>query len=73
MVTINEYRAEIFKLAGFGFFTPLGKVILSIPNLKLTDLNFQFYLFFCLSLLFTYFAIILILKGYEAIERNKNG
>ena len=68
MITGNEYRADVFKLAGFGLFTPIGKVILSIPDLKFSDFNFQFYLFLVVSVLFVYFAIILIVKGQQIAD-----
>ena len=71
MITGDEYRAEVFKLAGFSLFSPIGKIVLSIPDLGLSSFNLQFYIFLILSFICLYFAIILIDKGCKIADRGQ--
>ena len=67
---INEEQkqlSEIYKISGFALMTPVGQIILSIPNLTLQDLNIKFFLYLILACLFFYFGMILLVKSLEEV------
>ena len=66
---INEEQkhiADVFKIASFALMTPLGKVVLSIPDLSLRFLNMQF-----ISFVIIWHCFILV--GCENFSRIKAG
>ena len=52
--------------------TPFGKLVLGIPEYKLSDLNLLFIFYIILSLLLFYLGIILMLKGEEHLEERRH-
>ncbi len=68
MISGRDYRSEIFKIAGFGFMSPLEKYILSILDYGLEVASLKGVFFLCLSLVFGYFGIILINRGLEIAD-----
>ena len=72
MITSDEYRAEILKIAGFALITPAGNVFLSVPELTLSDLNVKLLIYFLAVLVLMYFGIISVIRGYEiTIEQER--
>ncbi|OGI18293.1 MAG: hypothetical protein A3B68_04460 [Candidatus Melainabacteria bacterium RIFCSPHIGHO2_02_FULL_34_12] len=65
----DKYRVQLFQIAGFSFFVPLGKVFIDIKDLSLTDLNLAFMIHIIASICLSCFGIILIVKGLEVLER----
>jgi len=68
----NKYFAEVYKVIGFAFMAPFGRVILSIPSLKLSDLSFGFLVYTFLSLFLVYVGAIILLKGSEFVIERRN-
>lgn len=67
-----KYRAEVFKIAGFSFMAPLGKLILSIPDFNIKSITVQSMVFIIVALVSLYFGIILILRGLDmTIEKER--
>ncbi|MBI3590189.1 MAG: hypothetical protein HY094_02285 [Candidatus Melainabacteria bacterium] len=67
----QKYRAEIFKIGGFSLMAPFGKLILGIPDFRLTNLSLQLLVFVIVVIASFYVGIILILKGFEALGEMK--
>ena len=64
-----EYRSDIFKIAGFSLMTPLGRIVIE-PIIVLKEFgSIGFIVFIVISLTLLLFGIILIMKGYEALEK----
>ncbi len=68
---LQKYRAQIFQISGFGFMSPLGKIILDSKDIKFENLNLWLLVYFLFSLILTYFGMILILKVEEKLEEYK--
>ena len=72
MVTeVQKYRASMFQIGGFGFMSPLGKVVLNFSEYELLDLHLQFLLNILISLLLFGLGIMLLIKGMETLEERK--
>ena len=67
----QKYRADVFKIGGFSLMTPFGKLILEIPNFKLAGLNFQLIIFAIIAFVSAYLGLVLILRGFEALEERR--
>ena len=67
MITPGEYKAEVFKIAGFALMTPIGRLILEFPNIKLTSLNIQFFFYVLIAILLFCLGIIVLTTGLEII------
>jgi len=65
---LDKYRAYTFQIAGFCLMTPLGKLILNVPEYELCDLNTKFFIFLIFSLILFYFGMIFIFKGGKYLE-----
>ena len=63
----NEYRAETFRIFGLSVMAPFGKIILSLSDLKLKEMNVQLIVYFVISFILVLFGIILIQRGYEIL------
>jgi hypothetical protein len=59
----NKYKAELLKIVGFSLITPLGKIILNIPDYTYEDINLKFFIFCLLSLVLLYIGIIVLNRG----------
>ena len=64
----GEYIAEIFKIGGFAFIAPFGKVMLGVPYLELDQITAEYLLYFSLTLFLAIFGIILLFKGIELMR-----
>ena len=74
MINEEEYLAEVYKIAGFALMSPMGKLILSIPDISADSLNYQFLIYIGLSIVLFLIGFIMILNGYGIVyERNKKG
>ncbi len=72
MTTYDEYRAETFRILGLALMTPFGKSVLDFPNFKFDKINPQSIIYFVFSLILIYFGIILVLRGFEILENQRN-
>ncbi len=74
MITEDEYKIEICKIAGFALMSPMGKFVLSISDIDFSNLNCQFFIYVCLSILLFFIGLIMLLNGYGIVyERNRKG
>ena len=67
----NEYRAETFRIFGLSAMAPFGKVIFTLSELKLEEVNTQLIIYSVISLVLVLFGIILIQRGYEILIGQK--
>ena len=65
---VEKYKSQNLQIAGFAFFTPISKIFLNIPEMKLNDINLKFIIFFILSLLLVFAGIIFISRGMEFLK-----
>ena len=68
---LQKYRAQVFQISGFGFISPLGRLILDAKDIKFENLNLWLLVYFIFSLILAYFGMILIFKGEEKLEEYK--
>ena len=71
---INEeqkYKSEIFKIIGFCLMTPIGKLVLSVLDLKYDKLYLKILIIVVIALLF-YFGIISILRGTYMVSKGED-
>ncbi len=74
MISEEEYMAEVYKIAGFALMSPMGKFVLSIPDISIESLNYQFFIYIGLSTLLFFIGFIMIVNGYAIVyERNRKG
>ena len=74
MITEEEYLADIYKISGFALMSPMGKFILSIPDIDFSNLTWQFLIYLGLSTLLFFTGFIMLLNGYAIVyERNRKG
>ena len=74
MINEEEYLAEICKISGFALMSPLGKLVLDIPDISLSNLTCQFFIYVGLSILLFFIGLIMILNGYGIVyESNRKG
>ena len=73
MVTEDQkYIAQFFQISSFCCMTPLGKFILSIGELTLSDITIMFVIYLIISVVLFLFGIILAAKGLETIEERRS-
>lgn len=70
-IMINElqkFRIEIFKVSGFAFLTPIGRIFVqsTVVFNEFQPIGFLTYLFICLML--GTLGLNLILKAYDIVE-----
>ena len=74
MITEEEYLADIYKISGFALMSPMGKFILSIPDIDFSNLTWQFLIYLGLSTLLFFTGFIMLLNGYAIVYgRNRKG
>lgn len=74
MISEEEYQAEVYKIAGFALMSPMGKFILSIPDIDFSNLHCKFFIYLGLSTLLFFIGFIMLLNGYAIVyERNRKG
>ena len=74
VINEEEYLAAIYKIAGFALMSPMGKFILSIPDIDFNNLTRQFFIYLGLSILLFFIGFIMLLNGYGIVyERNRRG
>ncbi len=66
----QKYRAQFFQIVGFSLFTPFGKMMMDIFDLKFEKLSMIFFIFLSISAIIGFVGIILITKGLEVLELN---
>lgn len=69
---LQKYRAQYLQIAGFCFMAPLGKLILNVPEYKLSDINLGFVLYSVFSLILFCFGIICVFRGEVHLDREKD-
>ena len=64
---VDKYGAEIFKIVGFAFMSPFGRIIVqpSVVFNELSRVAFIFYIIFSLFLFFV--GLMVLIKGYEIL------
>ena len=67
MITEEEYQAEVYKIAGFALMSPMGKLVLDVPGIDFSNLNFQFFIYVGLCTLLFFIGFIMILNGYGIV------
>lgn len=67
----QKHLADIFKIAGFALMTPLGRIVLNIPEFNFTYLNIQYIIFALVSLALFYLGIIFMLKSIEKVTERR--
>lgn len=65
---VQNYRANMFQIAGFAFMTPLGSLVINLLELKLSDLGLKFVFYLLFTLLLSLLGIIFLVKGMDALE-----
>jgi hypothetical protein len=74
MISEEEYLVEVYKIAGFALMSPMGKLILSIPDTDFSNLTCKFFIYLGLSILLFFIGFTMILNGYGIVyERNRKG
>ena len=68
----REYIAEIFKIAGFAFVAPFGKLVLGIPYFSLEKITIESLLNVVLTFSFACIGIILIVTGSNILRAKEN-
>lgn len=69
---IQKYRAQMFQILGFAFTTPLGKFMLDLKDIRLTDIRIWLFIYFLFSVIIAYCGIIFLNKGQDEFgERSK--
>ena len=72
MITeLQKYQAQFFQVSGFCLMTPLGKLVLDFLDFKLSDIDIKFIFYLLLTLLLTFFGIILVIHGMEILEERR--
>lgn len=72
MITEEDKQiSEVFKIAGFGFMSPFGKVVLDMPGFTFYPINFMYLIFVCISLLSFYMGIIVVAKSIDTVTERK--
>lgn len=67
----EEYRSEIFKIAGFAMMAPIGKFFLE-PWVIFKEINIiKFVIFLAVSSFLAYAGLIFIMKGYDILLANR--
>ena len=64
----QKYIAEIFKIGGFAFIAPFGKVVLGIPYFRLIDITIESLLTFALTFSLAIIGIMLIHEGIKLLR-----
>ncbi len=63
----EEYRTEIFKIAGFAMMAPIGKFFLE-PWVTFKEVNNGiFFIFLIVSLFLAYIGLVFVMKGYDIL------
>ena len=67
MLSKEEYLVGIYKIFGVALTTPLGKIFLTIPDIKFKDVSSGFLIYFIMSLVLFLIGVILLLSSYDMI------
>ncbi len=66
---VDKYGSEIFKIAGFAFMSPFGRIIVQ-PSIVFNELGFNGFIFYIIFSLFLFFiGIISLIKGYNILDK----
>ena len=69
----DKHLAGLFEIGGFALMTPLGKLVLDLPNIGWSDLTIKFFIILLIYCVLFYFGIIFLVKSIERVEeRNSN-
>ena len=68
---LDKYRAQNLQIAGFCLMSPLGKLILNVPEYKLGDIDLKFVIYFIVALMFFCFGIICVFRGEIHLEKER--
>ena len=68
----DKHLAGILEVCGFGLMSPLGKLVLDLPDIRWIDLTSKFFIIFLLYSVLFYFGIILLVKSVEKVEERKS-
>ncbi len=72
MLTFEQksYRAKIFKIAGFALMSPFGSLAIDMFRSGFINLKPNIIIAFLISFLLAFLGVILIQRGFEAIEKD---
>ncbi len=68
----DKHLAGILEICGFGLMSPLGKLVLDLPDTEWADLKTKFLIIFLFYSLLFYLGIILLAKSVEKVEERKS-
>ena len=67
---IDRYGSEIFKIAGFAFMSPFGRIIVQ-PSVVFNELGLVAFIFYMIFSLFLFFVgLIVLIKGYDILDKD---
>lgn len=66
---VDKHRANIIQIAGYGFMTPFGNLIINLFSLDPFKYGLAFLCIYTLAALFLfYFGIICIVRSWEIVK-----
>lgn len=68
---LDKYRAQNLQVAGFCFMTPLGRLILNVPEYESDALNLKWFLYSVFAILLFIVGIIVMVRGEVHLEERK--
>lgn len=72
MLTKEEYLANGYKILELALMSPVGKLYLTIPELRLLDANFYFIVYCLVSIVLFLVGIIVFFNGYDIVYKKEN-
>ena len=68
----DKYRAEVFKIAGFGLMTPFGKYIIDLLQTGIVNFRINPMVSFSVSFLLFILGVIILQRGFECSRKTEN-
>lgn len=68
----DKHLAAILEICGFALMTPLGKLVLDLPDLEWSDLAIKFFIILLIYCVLFCFGIIFLVKSIERVEERKS-
>ncbi len=67
---VDKYGAEIFKIAGFAFMSPFGRIIVQ-PSVVFNELGLIVFIFYMIFSLFLFFiGLLVLIKGHGILDKD---
>ena len=69
ILEVDKYRAQFFQIGGLCLMSPLGKLILDLPDFNFIKFGIRLLIYVPFSIMLFYFGMIVILHGMEILEK----